>query len=205
VDESSDAKSQFKPIPGETPIEDFSELKAKNIHYRSQLNKVESVNITKAMSRYLAGTVTLKEAPFDYAWFLQLHREMFEDVWGWAGRLRRSQTTIGIDPRFIEQRLYDLSCNLHYWEDSPIEQAVRLHHQAVQIHPFENGNGRWSRLLANLWLLLREGVTTDWPGTHLSEESAIRAEYIGALKVADEGDYGPLVDLHQRFTATKEE
>ena len=32
------------------------------------------------------------------------------------------------------------------------EQAVLLHHRAVQIHPFENGNGRWSRLLANIWL-----------------------------------------------------
>ena len=33
-----------KPIPGETPITDFSELKVKGIVYRSQLNKVEAAN-----------------------------------------------------------------------------------------------------------------------------------------------------------------
>jgi len=180
-------------------------LKVKDILYRSQLNKVESLNITKAMSRYLGGLLTTKEAPFDYAWFLQLHREMFEDVWGWASRLRRNQTNIGIDPRFVEQRLYELSISLPYWKDLPlIEQATRLHHQAVHIHPFENGNGRWSRLLANLWLYLHGEEITAWPGTALSEESPIRAEYILAIKAADEGDYAPLLALHKRFSMTRE-
>jgi fido (protein-threonine AMPylation protein) len=94
----------FQPIPGETPITDFSELKVKGIFYRSELNRVEATNIARAMSRYLGGTLTRKEAPFDYAWLLRLHREMFEDVWGWAGRLRTSVTNIGIEPLLIEQR-----------------------------------------------------------------------------------------------------
>jgi fido (protein-threonine AMPylation protein) len=139
-------RPESKPVDGETPITDFSELKVKGISFRKQLNKVESLSITKAMARYLGGPLTLDEAPFDYAWFLQLHREMFQDVWGWAGRLRRSQTSIGIDPRFIEDRLFELSKNLFCWDTLPlIEQAAQLHHKAVQIHPFENGNGRWSR------------------------------------------------------------
>jgi fido (protein-threonine AMPylation protein) len=195
----------FKPIPGETPITDFSELKVKGIVYRSQLNKVEAANITKALARYFGGPLTRIEAPFDYAWFLRFHREMFEDVWGWAGRLRTSVTNIGIEPRFIEERLYGLSQNLPCWaNESLLQQATLLHHQAVHIHPFENGNGRWSRALANLWLYLHGHEPTEWPGTALSEESPVRGEYIEAIKAADDGDCGPLLALHERFTPAEE-
>src|ERR1700733_1668650 len=94
-------RPKFKALPGETPITDFSELKVKDIRFRHELNKVESLNITKAMARFFGGPLTIEVAPFDYAWFLQLHREMFEDVWGWAGRLGKNETNIGTKPRFI--------------------------------------------------------------------------------------------------------
>jgi fido (protein-threonine AMPylation protein) len=31
-----------------------------------------------------------------------------------------------------------------------VGRSVRPRHEAVRIHPFENGNGRWARLLANM-------------------------------------------------------
>lgn len=195
---------KFKPIPGETPITDVSELKDKSIKNRGQLNKAEARNIAKAMAQYLGGPLTRREAPFDFAWFRQLHHEMFEDVWGWAGRLRTSVTNIGVAPHLIEQRLYDLSKNLPYWDKEPmLMQATMLHHQAVQIHPFENGNGRWSRTLANIYLHLHGHALIQWPGAALSEESEVRAEYLAAIKAADNYDYGPLLALHRRFTPGK--
>lgn len=42
----------FEPIPDETPLNDRSELKIESILYRSELNKAESLNISKALSRY---------------------------------------------------------------------------------------------------------------------------------------------------------
>jgi Fic family protein len=78
-----------------------------------------------------------------------------------------------------------------------------LHHQAVQIHPFENGNGRWSRTLANIWLHLHGHELIQWPGAALSEESKVRADYLAAIKAADNHDYQPLFALHQRFTSAK--
>jgi Fic-DOC domain mobile mystery protein B len=189
------------PIEGETPIADISELKIKGIAYRSQLNKAEAINNAKALSRYYVGILTEKEAPFDYAWLCALHREMFEEVWGWAGRLRTSVTNIGIEPQFIEQRLFELTQSLPYWKDQPmLMQATMLHHQAVQIHPFENGNGRWARAVANIWLYRNGHRPIDWSGTALSERSEIRDEYIEAVKAADLGDLGPLLSLHQRYT-----
>jgi fido (protein-threonine AMPylation protein) len=126
---------------------------------------------------------------------------MFEDVWGWAGRLRRSVTNIGIKPAHIEHQLYELSLNLPYWRESPpLTQAARLHHQAVHIHPFENGNGRWSRALANIWLRVLGYPMTIWPATALSEESEIRAAYIATIQAADRGNEQPLIDMHTRYT-----
>lgn len=187
-------------IPGETPITDFSELKVEGIRYRRELNEAEATNIAKPMARYLGSRITEKEAPMDFSWFCRLHREMFEDVWAWAGRLRRLETTIGIAPEHIEQRLYELAGNFPLWTDVPVvERAAMLHHKAVQIHPFENGNGRWSRLLANIWLRLNDEPIALWPGDALSVESPIRGEYLEAIRAADKGRYGPLVDLHERF------
>ncbi|MDE2795742.1 MAG: Fic family protein [Gemmatimonadota bacterium] len=70
----------------------------------------------------------------------------------------------------------------------PEVEAAWLHHRFVQIHPFQDGNGRVARALATL-VMIRAGwfplVVTD----------AGRAEYIGALEVADEGDLRPLARL----------
>ena len=70
----------------------------------------------------------------------------------------------------------------------PEVEAAWLHHRFVQIHPFQDGNGRVARALATL-VMIRAGwfplVVTD----------AGRAEYIGALEAADEGDLRPLVRL----------
>lgn len=78
---------------------------------------------------------------------------MFGDVWRWAGSFRKRETNIGSPPHEIELRLHNLLDHLKAWqvsEMSLIEQAVVLHHLAVQIHPFPNGNGRWARMVANI-------------------------------------------------------
>ena len=85
--------------------------------------------------------------------------------------------------------------------DMPLlEQAARLHHSAVVIHPFENGNGRWSRMLANIWLKQNGSNLTFWPEATVGETSVIRDEYLQALKAADRMDFGPLFALHAKYT-----
>ena len=98
--------------------------------------------------------------------------------------------------------------DLEYWREHDtyplLEQAVRLHHRAVRIHPFPNGNGRWSRMLANIWLKLHDHPITIWPPetSATGMESVIRAEYLAAIKGADGGKIGPLLAIHRRFTAS---
>lgn len=78
---------------------------------------------------------------------------------------------------------------------SPEETAVRLHHRIVWIHPFENGNGRHARLLADLYLFRAGCPPLDWGRTRgsLMTTGELRREYIDALRAADAGRFGPLL------------
>ena len=194
----------WQTLPGETPIDDISGLKVRGVTTRSELNKIEAENIRKAVVKYLAAKPTRRAARFDPAWALQLHREMFGDVWRWAGTVRTSGANIGVAPNQIEVCLTSLLDDLALWEqqgEDELHQAVMLHHRAVHIHPFQHGNGRWARLLANIRLRLLGHQLTEWPEETIGAESVIRDEYIAAIKAADAGDYEPLLDLHGRFAA----
>jgi prophage maintenance system killer protein len=77
------------------------------------------------------------------------------------------------------------------------EIASRLHHRAVQIHPFQNGNGRWSRMLANIYLRQKGLMPVKWQEDLLASENPKRSEYIQALKKADDRDYTDLIEMHK--------
>ena len=63
----------------------------------------------------------------------------------------------------------------------PVEIAARFHHRFTDIHPFDDGNGRMSRLLMNL-MLMQDGYP---PAViRLSE----RNPYLAALRRADAGE-----------------
>ncbi len=76
----------WKPISGETPINDISGLTPKWVTTRAQLNDVEAQNIRKAVMRYLASKPSRRQAPFTLGWCYKLHRQMFGEVWRWAGQ-----------------------------------------------------------------------------------------------------------------------
>lgn len=190
------------PIEGQTPIDDISGLRDKSVQTTAQLNAAEAENIRKAVVKYLAARPTRRWARFDAPWMFKLHREMFGDVWTWAGEPRRRELNIGSPPHQVEVDLHNLADDLRAWEqhNMPLaEQAVRLHHRAVQIHPFQNGNGRWARMVANVWLKLHGVEPVVWPEPELGVVSPVRAQYLEAVKAADAGDYSKLSAMHVRF------
>jgi Fic-DOC domain mobile mystery protein B len=193
----------WNPIPGETPI-DISGLKISGVNNRQELSVVEAENVRKAIVKYFGGSLTRRIAKFDLTWMLKLHREMFGDVWKWAGEARTTDLNLGVPWHQVPAQLHDLCANLAYWEthwSDIVEQAAHLHHRAVQIHPFLNGNGRWSRLLANIWLKLHKLPSTEWPEDVIGATSAIRDDYLAAIRAADTGDFAPLIEMHRRFAA----
>ncbi|MEN6407313.1 MAG: mobile mystery protein B [Thermoguttaceae bacterium] len=191
---------RWRAIPGETPI-DPSHLKDRSITTRLELCQAEAMNIRKAYVKYLAAAPSKKLAPFDYSWLLRLHKEMYGDVWTWAGQLRREDLNLGVAWSQVSNQTLVLIEDLHCWGESGmslLEQAARLHYRAVWIHPFRNGNGRWARLLANIWLKRHESRLVLWPEETVAQESMVRRDYLKALKTADGGDFGPLLALHAK-------
>ncbi len=195
--------SGWTPIPGETPIDDISGLIPKHVKTRKELNAEEAENIRKVVVRYLAGKPSRKQAPFHLEWCCKLHKQMFGEVWRWAGERRQRALNLGVPHYQIDVALQSLFDDLRYWRDHPgmdlIEQAARLHYRAVAIHPFLNGNGRWSRLLANIWLKQNGAFPTQWPESTIGDRSTIRGEYLAAVRAADGGDYTAIIDLHRRY------
>lgn len=193
----------WNAIPGETPI-DISGLKISGINNRLELSVVEAENVRKAIVKYFGGSLSRRTAKFDLAWMLKLHYEMFGDVWKWAGKARTSDLNLGLPWHQVTTRIQDLCADLAYWEThwpDVLEQAVHLHHRSVQIHPFLNGNGRWARLLANIWLKLHKQPLTEWPEDAIGATSVIRDDYLAAIRAADTGNFAPLIELHRRFSS----
>ena len=195
---------RFDPIPGETPIDDLSGLIPTGIQTRAELATVEAENIRKAVVRYLGRRPSTRTAPFTSDWVLRLHKEMFGAVWTWAGEIRRTQKNLGVSAREIRVELKKLLDDLAYWRNDssmdPAEQSARLHHRAVVIHPFENGNGRWARLVTNIYTKQTTGLVTAWPEATIGATSVLRDRYLEILRAADAGDLAPLVALHREMT-----
>jgi Fic-DOC domain mobile mystery protein B len=188
---------------GETPF-DLSGLKDRTITTRTELNEAEARNMARAITKYLSSPPSKKLAPFSFSWMLKLHKEMFGNVWDWAGQARKVNLNLGMDFAQVEVQVLELERDLEFRKKqgqmSLLEQATRLHHRAVVIHPFVNGNGRWARLLTNIFLLQNGMDYVLWPeGPILSGESSIRKEYLAALRDADNGKIDSLQRLHEEY------
>jgi Fic-DOC domain mobile mystery protein B len=79
---------------------------------------------------------------------------MNSDVWTWAGEFRKTNKNIGVDKWQISTQLKALLDNTKYWIEKntyPADEiAIRSKHRIVAIHCFSNGNGRPSRLMADI-------------------------------------------------------
>ena len=87
-----------------------------------------------------------------------------------------------------------------YWIENntftPDEIAIRLKHRMVKIHPFPNGNGRHSRLLADVLIdhVFNRPVFT-WGSLKKESPKEIRKDYLQALFKADREDYKSLMEF----------
>lgn len=125
-----------------------------------------------------------------------LHRRLYGDVWEWGGTFRLLQTNIGIAPEQFAVQLRSEMDNLRYrWEAGhdldPKALGLLAHVAVVRIHPFVDGNGRATRLLADVVLAaaaMGDVVRFDW--------DIDRRAYLDALVNYDNGrDIGPLAEL----------
>ena len=178
-----------------TPLtpEEQRELIPAYIAYRGELNEAEQENIVRAQDWALAR----RRDPLREKFVTDLHKQMLGDVWRWAGKFRTSERNLGI-PFYeisvaVRQLLDDVKAWIEYKSYPPDEIAVRFHHRLVQIHPFPNGNGRHSRLIADLLIMRLGGERFSWGSANLQDAGDLRGRYVAALKAADNHDIGPLL------------
>ena len=136
---------------GATPLtpEEREGLIPAQVTLRRELNELEQENILEAS----LWVTRRSRDPVSDTFARNLHRRMFGQVWRWAGANRASNKNIGCDWWDIDLRLRGAFDDARTWIASssyPADEiAVRFHHRLVAIHPFANGNGRWSRLMGD--------------------------------------------------------
>jgi len=182
-----------------TPLEpdEIKGLKLSHITSRGQLDFWEAQNISQAQI-WARG---LRHKDFFTPQFLcTVHKKMFADIWVWAGKYRKTEKNLGVLPHLIETEVYALCEEANGWLPynayGPDEFAARFHHRLVAIRPFSNGNGRHSRVVADLILEKIFGKPPfSWGGKNLVEATKTRQAYIQSLKDADDHDYSRLLSF----------
>ncbi len=92
-------------------------------------------------------------------------------------------------------RLLDMYAKIYEQNYATEVEAAWLHHRYIQIHPFQDGNGRTARLLM-AYAYIRRG---EFPPVIKADE---KDKYIDALEEADAGDLHPFAQHLVRLAAT---
>jgi Fic-DOC domain mobile mystery protein B len=162
---------------------------------RTELNEIEQIGIDQAdewaFSRRRGDVL-------DEDFLRQLHKRMFRQVWAWAGDFsKETGRNIGLDAWEIGPALRQMLGDVRYWIEhetySPDEIAVRFHHRLVWIHPFPDGNGRLSRIAADLLIVQLGAERFSWGRESLIAINDLRARYVTALRAADGQVIAPLL------------
>lgn len=186
---------------GQTPLnEDEKEgLLLKTISTRGELDEFEQLNIENAIEWTIHNKFN-KERVLKEEFIKSLHKRMLGDVWSWAGKFRKSEKNIGVDWINIGVELRHLLDDTKYWINNntytPDEIAIRFKHRLVHIHCFPNGNGRHSRIMADIIIesVLGKNIFS-WKYSNMVKPDKTRREYIAAIKEADNGNIKPLLEF----------
>ncbi|MEN8186106.1 MAG: mobile mystery protein B [Bacteroidota bacterium] len=186
---------------GQTPLDEEEKrgLKIKSITTQGELDELEQLNIEKAVE-WTIHTNLKPERILTEKFVKDLHKKMYGDVWKWAGGFRKSDKNIGIEWTKIGIELKCLIDDTKYWIDnntfSPEEISIRFKHRIVAIHCFPNGNGRHSRMMADIIMESIFGKEIfSWHQSNMVKSDSIRKKYIAALRKADNGDIDPLIEF----------
>jgi Fic-DOC domain mobile mystery protein B len=186
-------------IEGQTPVDQDEKqgLRILSITTREELDEFEQLNIEKAvewtLKRKFNQELILKEQ-----FVKELHLRMYDDVWKWAGKFRTTNKNIGVDWQLISVSLKQLLDDCKFWIDNKTypedEIAVRFSHRIVSIHCFPNGNGRHSRLIADVITSHIFSLPVfSWGSSNLVRHGDARKQYIDAIHAADQGIILPLL------------
>lgn len=140
----------------------------------------------------------LPRGKFDAGHYRRVHRHLFQDVYGWAGKYRTVRTSKGGNPfcfpEYINGEMNRLFATLPLVIEAEtanafVAETARFLGDLNAIHPFREGNGR-SQLSFTAMLGERAGYPLDFARVR-------RNTFLPAMIATFAGDHAPLVsELH---------
>lgn len=158
--------------------------------------------VERSVPEILEGDLALTTLLSD-SYVRDLHRQLYGGIWTWAGVYRKHEVSIGVAPEQVAVELRSsLQTILYRWEHTADwtarELGVAVHAETVRIHPFTDGNGRTTRLLADLvFLAAQDGETLDTYDWNLDKQTYIELlrRYDGNRDPRDLASFVPVQPL----------
>jgi Fic-DOC domain mobile mystery protein B len=192
---------EIEYMEGQTPLDDDEKegLKIPTVITRGELDEFEQQNIEQAIIWSIKRKFRAEDILTE-KFVKEVHRKMFAEVWSWAGEFRITNKNLGVDKWEIGTELKKLLDDTVYWishQTYPADQiALRCKHRMVSIHCFANGNGRHSRLMADIIIShVFKQPLFSWGTKYANMPGESRNEYLKAIRLADKGNYLPLLDF----------
>jgi Fic-DOC domain mobile mystery protein B len=186
---------------GQTPLdEDEKEgLLIQTIATREELDEFEQLNIEEALQWVITKSFNA-ETVLTEKFICNLHKRMYGSVWSWAGKFRKTNKNLGVDKWQIPLTIKTLCDDSLFWMKNntyfPDEIAIRFKHRLVSIHCFPNGNGRHSRLMADIIVNnIYQLPVFSWGTNDIMHQYDSRSSYLMAVKEADNQRFQPLIEF----------
>jgi cell filamentation protein len=163
---------------------------------QTELDKAEQFAVAKRQQQ------PLPTGRLSYGHYRAIHRHLFRDVYGWAGRIRRVRIHKGDStfcyPDYIDgemRRLFDHLADENFFRDLEAKdfaaKAARFIADLNAIHPFREGNGRTQNIFLAM-MADRAGHPLDF--SRLDPEAML-----AAMLASFRGDERPLAKLILRL------
>jgi cell filamentation protein len=112
------------------------------------------------------------EEPFTFAFYCQLHKTLFQDLYDWAGCLRTVDLAKKGTRFYPADSLLELGEAKFQWLQNAnefrglsrvefVNEIAEFYHEINMLHPFREGNGRTQRLFFTL-LIRRAGYQINF-------------------------------------------
>lgn len=195
-DASDSSEGQFEPDSDDRVLRNI-----RGIVDPAEMDRLESVELVRTLDE-LVHEVDVDQ-PFTAADICGMHKRWLGGIYAWAGQYRGVNLEKNGFPfaaaYLIDGLMADLekgslarSTPCRPGDVTTVAAALaEVHVELVLIHPFREGNGRVSRLLATLMALQADLPLLDFSGF----TGSARQEYFAAVQAGLDRNYRPMTDL----------
>jgi cell filamentation protein len=168
---------------------------------RNRLDLIDPQILAQAerdLSEVAAETIDFSPPPYDLPYLQAIHRQLFADLYDWAGELRtvdisKDQTHFCVTSRIEPEanKLFNALAQANWFQEL---DRTRLIHASAElfgdlnvVHPFREGNGRAQRILFE-HIIVNAGYEISWWPVDAAEWiqaniDAVGCDYAGLVKV----------------------